>query len=277
MDSVILLSVVGMAVFMRFGVASPITSPYAEFPQADYFMIGLLSTAGSLTAFLAGYFWGRQSDKMARRKVFLAAGLAGSCLSSGPMAVIPSYLYLFPLRILQALSQAAYSTTSLTLMGDLLEQPGARGRTMRIYRGLGSLGFALMASVSGSIADRSCLRRPFVWEADFLGLAFLLSLLVHDTAAAAGRCRHHQSKMGIRPEASSQADRGRASGLYSSARGLGSIVGGTFGGSLTQFLGFVRMMLICAGLLLGGALYLTGTCVWQRRPLADRQLRWERS
>ena len=62
-------------------------------------------------------------------------------------------------------------------------------------------------------------------------------------------------------EASTRQERGRAAGLLSSARGLGSIVGGTLGGLVTQLMGYVPMLAICAGLLLAGAIYLAGTHV----------------
>jgi MFS family permease len=51
---------------------------------------------------------------------------------------------------------------------------------MGIYRGLGSLGFGLMAFVSGSIADRFSLRAPFGLAALFLVVAFLFSLTVKE-------------------------------------------------------------------------------------------------
>jgi MFS family permease len=397
MKGTVLLTVIGTAVFMGYGVASPLASLYAESLQASYFMIGLLSTTRSLTGFLAGYLWGRQSDKTARRRVFLVGGLAGACISASLTAVIPNYLYLFPLRILQALSQAAYSTVGLALMGDLLELRKGRGRTMGIYRGVQSLGFALMAFVSGSIADRTSLRAPFFWEAGFMGLAFCLSFLVRDvplhgreaprqpeetgaSPKAAGDEGRHPSmtpllvsglvfslalsavlsvwanymvkeqgytrtaltrlwslealvefplmiaagsfsdQVGRLPilasglvgwvvvflgyatipvypwilviqlirgfaysayeatamayvaEASSRANRGRTSGLYSAVRGLGSIVGGTLGGSLAQTLGFVPMMLICAGLLFAGAVYLMAAHIVQGRAAMDRRM-----
>jgi MFS family permease len=93
----------------------------------------------------------------------------------GLKAIVPNYVYLFPVNMLGAIAQAAYVTTSLALMGDLLEQrPGERGRRMGVYRGLNSLGFSLMAFVSGSMADRFSIRVPFVLASLFLGVAFWL-------------------------------------------------------------------------------------------------------
>lgn len=99
------------------------------------------------------------------------------------IALAHRYEWLFPLRIVAAAAQAAYSTTSLALMGDLLERrPRQRGRDMGIYRGLGSLGFGLMAFVSGGLADRISLSFPFILSALFLGLAILLALAISEPA-----------------------------------------------------------------------------------------------
>ena len=57
-------------------------------------------------------------------------------------------------------------------------------------------------------------------------------------------------------EVRSRAQRGAASGLYSSAGGIGSILGSSMGGILTQLAGFRAMIALCAALILGGAAYM---------------------
>jgi len=66
-------------------------------------------------------------------------------------------------------------------------------------------------------------------------------------------------------EASTRQERGRTAGVYSSTRGVGSIVGASLGGLLTQRMGYAPMLSICAGLLFTGALYLAITHVSWRR------------
>ena len=58
---------------------------------------------------------------------------------------------------------------------------------MGTYRGLGSLGFGLMAFISGSIADRLSLRVPFGLAGSFLAVACLLALWIKDPAPARNR------------------------------------------------------------------------------------------
>ena len=75
-------------------------------------------------------------------KIFLLIGLLTLAVSNGLTAIVPAYGYLFPLRILGGAALSAYTTSSLALMGDELEQhTESRGRRMGIFRGLSSLGF----------------------------------------------------------------------------------------------------------------------------------------
>jgi MFS family permease len=147
--------------------------------------IGLLGTVRSLTTILFSYVWGRASDLARRRKTFMVLGLVAMSLVYGGLSIAPSYTYLFPLRVVGAMAMSAYSVSSLALMGDLLEQRDQeRGRRMGVFRGLGSLGFGLMAFLSGSIADWSSIRTPFVLAGGFLAVAFVLSLWVREPAVS---------------------------------------------------------------------------------------------
>jgi SET family sugar efflux transporter-like MFS transporter len=66
-------------------------------------------------------------------------------------------------------------------------------------------------------------------------------------------------------EVRARAQRGRASGLYSSAGGLGSILGSSVGGTLAQFAGFRTMIATNAALIFAGALYLASAAFRYRR------------
>lgn len=393
MSHLALLMTVSFLLFMSGGLTGPLNSVYVKSLGANYAQIGMLGTVGSLTALGFGYLWGHISDRVQRRKRFMMIGLAGTALNLALTAIIPSYIYLFPLRILSAVAQSAYGTTSLALMGDLLEQRRGRGKSMGTYRGLASLGFGLMAFVAGSIADRTSLRMLFALASTLATTAFLLSFAIKepepeertssteepragqkvDGAAGAapqeappetqerrlpmapllvaafmwsmifssvyavwanymvdqlgysqtatsrlwsiastsefplmilagwlsdrvGRLpmlslgflawtvvflgyvtvpvmpwivgiqllrgfafsAYTATAMTYATEVRSREARGRASGLFSSAGGMGRILGSTMGGTLTQAMGFVPMILICAGLIFSGAVYLGG-------------------
>jgi len=389
MKNLILMTVIGVILFMSRGITGPINSLYVESLGANYLTIGVLGAVTSLTTIVFSYVWGRMSDRRGKRKLFLVGGLAVLALSAGLMTVAPTYVYLFPLNILNAASQAAYAVVSLALMGDILEESrGARGRRMGIYRGLGSLGFGVLAFFSGSIADRLSLRAPFGLSAGFLVVAVVLALLVeedpahssHEAAVTApvtakslattpaalplppllismflwslvtgavyavwanymvGELAFTQGQMSrlwglasfsefplmilagalsdrigrpatlslgffawtlvflgyvvtpVMPwivlvqlirgfaysaftaasmtyaaEVRAKAQRGRISGLYSSAGSIGAILGSTMGGALAQFAGTPTMILANAVLIFAGALYLAVTAFQHRR------------
>ena len=386
MKNLILMTAIGVILFMSRGIVGPINSLYVESLGANYLTIGVLGAVTSLTTIVFSYIWGRMSDRRGKRKIFLVGGLASLALSAGLMAVAPTYVYLFPLNILNAASQAAYAVVSLALMGDILEETrGARGRRMGIYRGLGSLGFGVLAFFSGSVTDRLSLRAPFGLSASFLVVAVFLALLVEENPARptsattpatppvsatsptalplpplfismflwslvtgavyavwanymVGELAFTQSQMSrlwglaslselplmiltgalsdrigrlsmlslgffawtlvflgyvltpvlpwivlvqlIRAfaysaftaasmtyatEVRAKAQRGRISGLYSSAGSIGAILGSTMGGALAQFAGTPTMILTNAALIFGGAIYLAVPALQHRR------------
>ena len=184
MSNIALLTTVSFIAFMASGIIGPVTSLYMEFLGASYAIIGLLGTVTALTAILLSYVWGRASDYLGRRKMFLVGGLLAMAASNGLMAVVPGFGYLFPLRILGGAALSAFTTSSLALMGDALERhTGTRGRRMGVYRGLSSLGFGLMAFLSGSIADSFSLRVPFALSALLYFVAVLVALAVKEQIA----------------------------------------------------------------------------------------------
>jgi len=184
MRNVILLTLVIFFLFMASGVTNPVTSLYSRELGANYAMIAMLGTVGSVTSLAVSYLWGHLSDRTSNRKRLMAAGIATMVVTRALVAVVPSYVYLFPLRIIEAVAMAAYGVNSLALMGDVLERDKGRGTRMGIYRGLASLGFGLMAFFAGSIADRFGLHVPFIFSSAFLAISFLLTFLVKDVGRA---------------------------------------------------------------------------------------------
>jgi MFS family permease len=386
MNNLTLMTIIGIILFMSRGITGPISSLYVASLGADYATIGLLGTTTSITAIAFSYVWGRLSDARGKRKIFLVGGLAFLAISTGLIALVPSYVYLFPLDILSAAAQAAYTVVSLALMGDLLEhRTGARGFRMGIYRGLCSLGFGAMAFFSGSMADRLALNAPYGTSTALLVVALILSLRVKETPAApstatkevdpAPTTAEHPSTLPLPPlliamflwslttgavyavwanymvgeqgftptqmsrlwslaslsefplmifagwlsdrlgrlpmlslgffawtlvyagyaavplmpwiiliqltrgfaysaftatsmtyatEVRAKAERGRMSGLYSTAGSIGAILGSVMGGTLAQFAGTRTMILINAALIFGGAVYLAIATIQHR-------------
>jgi len=400
--NVILMTLVMVLLLMGRGAVGPLTSIYSRELGASYSMIALLGTVASVFSLASSYFWGHISDRTFRRKRYMVLGLVVILVTRLITATVPSYVYLFPLRAIEAIALAAYSVTSLALMGDILETSGGRGARMGLYRGLASGGFGLMAFFAGSIADRFGLSVNYVVSAAFIAVAIVLALAVTESEPAAdsgesaslvqsdsvdettklsavaetvserrlpilpllvaalvwfamfgavysvwanymveelgysstvmtrlwaiassselvfmvlaglisdriGRLpmmavgflmwalvfggylvvpilpwiilvqlvrgfaysAYTATAMTYATEVSSRKERGRASGLYSSASGLGSILGAMAGGLLVQWVGFGSMLAICAAIALLTALYMGIVAIqWRRGAVA---------
>jgi len=199
------MTAIAFILFMSSGITGPISSLYTASLGASYVAIGFLGTVTSLTRILSSYVWGRASDHLEQRRAFLVLSLAALAVCYGLTTVVPSYEYLFPLRVLGAVAHAAYSVASLALMGDLLERRAEeRGRRMGTWRGLSSLGFGLMAFASGSVADRLSIRAPYGLAALFLVIAFSLSLRIRERSSGSVHGGRFTLRGGLRRERSAE-------------------------------------------------------------------------
>ncbi|MCU0520157.1 MAG: MFS transporter [Anaerolineae bacterium] len=197
MNSYTRLTLIGFLLFMARGMTGPLSSLYWRSLGASYVAIGLLGTVTSITSIAFSYFWGRASDRAGQRRLFLFGGLAGLAVSFGLLVGATDAALLFPIHALSAIAQTAYGIASLALMGDWLEhrerqregvgrRSGAEagsGRRMGTYRGLSSLGFGLMAFISGSIAEGLSLRVPYALATAFHVIALVLALGVREAPA----------------------------------------------------------------------------------------------
>ncbi|MGC9521794.1 MAG: MFS transporter [Anaerolineae bacterium] len=76
---------------------------------------------------------------------------------------------------------------------------------------------------------------------------------------------HTATAMIYAAEVRSRGERGRISGLYGTAGALGSIVGSSLGGAVTEYVGFRALIGAGAGVIFAGALYLSGASVQVHR------------
>jgi MFS transporter, DHA1 family, multidrug resistance protein len=161
-------------VYLATGLWSPLLAVYTRSLGADTSQIGLVLATFQITNLASQYWWGRFSDRLGRRKPLLLLGTAGMGLAYFGIASASWYGWLFAARALEGVALAAYSTGSLALIGDLLEDQAGRGRLMGTYRTFGSLAFAIAALTGGWLADLFSLHIPFVVAALCYLLAFLL-------------------------------------------------------------------------------------------------------
>jgi len=162
-------------VYLSTGLWSPLMAVYTRSLGAETSQIGLVLATFQATNLASQYWWGRFSDRLGRRKPLLLLGTAGMGLAYFGIASVSWYGWLFVARALEGVALSAYSTGSLALIGDLLEDQRGRGGLMGLYRTFGSLAFSIAALTGGWLADAIGLRVPFVVAAGCYVLAFLLS------------------------------------------------------------------------------------------------------
>jgi len=68
MKNLILMTAIGIILFMSRGIVGPINSLYVESLGADYVMIGVLGAVISLTTIVFSYGWGRFRTALADRR-----------------------------------------------------------------------------------------------------------------------------------------------------------------------------------------------------------------
>src|SRR5262245_22368215 len=149
-------------VYLANGLWSPLLAVYTRSLGAETAQIGLVLAAYQASNLASQYWWGRFSDRLGRRKPLLLVGTAGLALAYLGIASARSYGWLFAARVLEGVAMSAYSTGSLALIGDVLEDQSGRGRLMGIYRTFGSLAFSISALTGGWLADSFSMRVPFV-------------------------------------------------------------------------------------------------------------------
>ncbi len=175
-----LITAISFLMFMSRGVIT-LGSVYTRSLGASDVAIGALATITSFMAVIFAYFWGRATDLLQRRKGFLILGLSFMTIDTVLTSLVPNYLYLFPLRIFDAMAQAAYNVASLALMGDILvQQKGGRGWRMGAYRGFASLGFGVMAFLAKYILEATSLRGLYRVSAIFLLASLALAFIVKE-------------------------------------------------------------------------------------------------
>lgn len=218
-------------VYMSTGLWSPMLSVYIADLGAGTRDIGIVLATFQITSLLSQSWWGAWSDRLARRKPLLLFGTAGLALAYLGIATSQQWYWLFPFRMLEGLALAAYSTGSLALIGDLLDDQQGRGRLMGLYRTFGSLAFALAAVSGGRLADMFGIRLPLLLAAALYTCALLLSLSVKERRAAEPVVKQKQ-EVSNPEEHTSQSSPGVTSGavwaflcmVFLWTFGMGSIV-----------------------------------------------------
>lgn len=180
MNNYRILTVISALFYVAVGISAPLISLYLESLGASYAQISLILTSVVVTMLLMSTVWGWLSDRLGRRKPLLIGGLIGLAVAYLLLSQAGSGAAAWAARILEGASGAAFATLSLAIMGDALQGSAQRGRRMGIYRGLGSLAFAIGAVIGGRLADAYSISFSLMLCAAFYLIAGLVALALDD-------------------------------------------------------------------------------------------------
>ena len=161
------LTIANAAFYVALGVTSPFITIYLQDLGASFAQIAWVMTGFTLSGLISAYLCGRLSDIYRTRRPFVIVGLAISVAANLMMPLAQDTMTAGLLRVADGIGLGAYNALTLAMMGDVLAGNPRRGRIMGLFRGLGSLTFAVGALISGWLADRWASLR-------LLGLIFLL-------------------------------------------------------------------------------------------------------
>jgi len=85
-----LLTLAGALAYVAVGISSPLMTLFLESLGASYSQISLVLTSYVVALLAFSYLWGRLSDRLQRRKPFVAGGLLGMAIAYGWLGVVPT-------------------------------------------------------------------------------------------------------------------------------------------------------------------------------------------
>lgn len=181
--SLVYLTAVLFLVYLSTGLWSPLLSVYVKSLGAQTRDIGVVLATYQASSLISQFWWGSLSDRLLRRKPLLLCGTAGLALAFTLIGAAQHWTWLLGIRVIEGIALAAYSTGSLALIGDLLEDQQRRGRVMGLYRMFGSLAFSLAALSGGWLADNVSIRLPLLLAAACFAAAFGLGTRIRERPA----------------------------------------------------------------------------------------------
>lgn len=179
------ITAVNALFYVGLGCATPFIGLYLERLGATYAQISLILTFWIGTTIVANTLYARYSLRLGSRRAWLAAGLGIQALGYGLLAVAarlpegaPVLGWAAGARMIEAVGGAIWATVSLAIVGEILKGSPAMGRTMGMYRGIGSVAFAAGALLGGWLANRFALEATLVAGMVFYAAAGSLALML---------------------------------------------------------------------------------------------------
>ncbi len=146
---------------------------------ASYMQVSLVLTLFISTTIVASAVYGRYADRLGARRAWLAVGLLLLAIAYVLIARSQTLAQAAGARVVEGIGAAIYATISLSIVGDLLSGSPERGRQMGVYRGIGSVAYAVGALIGGRLADRSGIAASLIFAAISVGSGALLAARLH--------------------------------------------------------------------------------------------------
>lgn len=184
MNNYRILTLINLLTLVAIGISSPLFTLYLQELSATFALISLIIT-GAMVAMLAGNaVWGWLADWLQARKRLFVAALVGTAIAYFWLSAADNLAMAWLARLLNDVSMAGVATSSLALMGDMLDASAHKGRSMGFFRGLGSLAFAAGALGGGWLADTLGFSFIFLVCGGFYLIAALVALRLREAPAS---------------------------------------------------------------------------------------------
>jgi MFS family permease len=185
MKNYYIVLVANSLVFGVAGIMMPLLTLYLAGLGADLALISVILTSSYVVVLGGTFAWGWLADRTGRRKPFFVGGLLLSALAYLWLSRSSTVAAAWPARLLDGLGLAAVATLGLTLVGDILDASTHKGRSIGLFRGIGSLTWALGALAGGWIADAFSFQAAFLLCAAVMFAAVLVALLLQEVKVTA--------------------------------------------------------------------------------------------
>ncbi len=147
-----------------------------DFGLTTSFITGLVLGLFGLISSIAQPFVGRLSDKVGKRKLFVAGGLLFFAIANASYTWADTYFSIFLVRSAQGLAAALTITCSVALVSEVSNK-GNRGNNMGTYNTLRLIGFGGGPLLSGLLLKHAPYHLPMIGSIDGFTTTFIIASL----------------------------------------------------------------------------------------------------